>query len=35
MIQILKPDYFDTVKDTPAFIPAALVVAVHLPWSST
>jgi tight adherence protein B len=30
VIQVLKPDYFDTVKDTPAFIPAALVVAVFL-----
>jgi tight adherence protein B len=30
MISILKPDYFDEVKDTPEFIPAALVVAVFL-----
>jgi tight adherence protein B len=30
VIQVLKPDYFDTVKNTPAFIPAALVVAVFL-----
>lgn len=30
MISILKPDYFDKVKDTPEFIPAALVVAVFL-----
>jgi tight adherence protein B len=30
VIQVLKPDYFDTVKDTPAFIPAALVVFVFL-----
>jgi len=30
VIQILKPDYFDTVKDTPAFIPAALVVFTFL-----
>ena len=30
MINILKPDYFDEVKDTPEFIPAALVVAVFL-----
>lgn len=30
IIQILKPDYFDTVKDTPAFIPAALVVFTFL-----
>ncbi|MFN0114522.1 MAG: type II secretion system F family protein [Paracoccaceae bacterium] len=29
-IQVLKPDYFDTVKDTPAFVPAALVVAAFL-----
>ena len=27
MINVVKPDYFDDVKDTPAFIPAALVVA--------
>lgn len=30
VIQILKPDYFDTVKDTAAFIPAALVVFAFL-----
>lgn len=30
VIQILKPDYFDTVKDTAAFIPAALVVFTFL-----
>ena len=30
VIQITKPDYFDTVKDTPAFIPAALVVFTFL-----
>ncbi len=30
VIQVLKPDYFDTVKDTPAFIPAALVVFAFL-----
>ena len=30
VIQLLKPDYFDTVKDTPAFIPAALVVFTFL-----
>lgn len=30
IIQIGKPDYFDTVKDTPAFIPAALVVFTFL-----
>ncbi|MCC0064447.1 MAG: type II secretion system F family protein [Defluviimonas sp.] len=30
VIQILKPDYFDTVKDTPAFIPAALIVFTFL-----
>ncbi len=30
MINVVKPDYFDAVKDTPAFIPAALVVAVFL-----
>ncbi len=30
VIQLLKPDYFDTVKDTPAFIPACLVVFTFL-----
>ncbi|MDH5451736.1 MAG: type II secretion system F family protein [Paracoccaceae bacterium] len=30
VIQLLKPDYFDTVKDTEAFVPAALVVFVFL-----
>ncbi len=30
MILILKPTYFDEVKETPAFIPAALIVAVFL-----
>jgi tight adherence protein B len=30
MINVLKPDYFDEVKDTPVFIPACLVVAVFL-----
>ncbi|MDP4032030.1 MAG: type II secretion system F family protein [Pseudorhodobacter sp.] len=30
MILMLKPDYFDEVKNTPAFIPAALIVAVFL-----
>ena len=30
MINVIKPDYFDGVKDTPEFIPAALVVAVFL-----
>lgn len=30
MIQLVKPDYYDDVKDTPAFIPAALVVGVFL-----
>lgn len=30
VIQITKPDYFDTVKDTPAFVPAALIVFVLL-----
>jgi tight adherence protein B len=30
IIQVLKPDYYDTVKDTPAFIPAALVVFTFL-----
>lgn len=30
IIQILKPDYYDTVKDTAAFIPAALIVFTFL-----
>lgn len=30
MISVIKPDYYDDVKDTAAFIPAALVVAVFL-----
>jgi len=30
MIQVLKPDYYDDVKETAAFIPAALVVGVFL-----
>lgn len=30
VIQILKPDYFDTVKDTEAFVPAALIVFTFL-----
>ncbi len=30
MILMVKPDYFDEVKETPAFIPAALIVAVFL-----
>ena len=30
MINIVQPDYFDEVKETAAFIPAALVVAVFL-----
>lgn len=30
VIQILKPDYFDTVKDTAAFVPAALIVFTFL-----
>jgi tight adherence protein B len=30
MILVLKPNYFDEVKETPAFIPAALIVAVFL-----
>lgn len=30
MINVVKPDYYDDVKDTPAFIPACLVVAVFL-----
>lgn len=30
MITVLKPDYYDGVKESPAFIPAALVVATFL-----
>jgi tight adherence protein B len=30
MIMLVKPDYFDAVQGTPAFIPAALIVAVFL-----
>ncbi len=30
MINVVKPDYFDKVKETPEFIPACLVVAVFL-----
>jgi tight adherence protein B len=30
MISVLKPDYYDDVKETAAFIPAALVVGVFL-----
>ncbi len=30
VINIIRPDYFDEVKDTPVFIPAALVVAGFL-----
>jgi tight adherence protein B len=30
MINIIKPDYYDGVKETPIFIPACLVVAVFL-----
>ncbi|MGN0933123.1 type II secretion system F family protein [Falsigemmobacter intermedius] len=30
MIQIIKPDYYDDVKDTPIFIPVAMVVALFL-----
>ena len=30
MISVVKPDYYDQVKDTPAFVPAALIVAVFL-----
>ncbi|MCA0044045.1 type II secretion system F family protein [Celeribacter litoreus] len=30
MISVTKPNYYDTVKDTPAFIPACLVVAGFL-----
>ncbi len=30
MITVLKPDYFDEVKETPEFIPACLIVAAFL-----
>ena len=30
IIQVTKPDYFDTVKETPYFIPAALIVFTFL-----
>lgn len=30
MINVIKPDYYDGVKDTPVFIPVALVVAAFL-----
>lgn len=30
MIQVIQPNYFDELKDTPSFIPAALVVGVLL-----
>ncbi|AJE45926.1 type II secretion system F family protein [Celeribacter indicus] len=30
LISVMKPDYYDRVKDTPAFIPACLVVAGFL-----
>ena len=30
MIQIIRPDYYDGVKDMPAFIPCCLIVAVFL-----
>ena len=30
MINLIKPDYFDGVKETPFFIPACLVVAAFL-----
>jgi tight adherence protein B len=30
MILVIKPDYYDAVRDTPAFIPAALFVVVFL-----
>jgi tight adherence protein B len=29
-INVIQPDYYDDVKDTPAFIPACAVVAVML-----
>jgi tight adherence protein B len=30
MILVIKPDYYDEVRDTPAFVPAALAVAFFL-----
>jgi tight adherence protein B len=30
MIMLVQPTYFDAVKETPAFIPAALIVATFL-----
>lgn len=30
MIQLVQPDYYDRVKDTPVFVPAAIVVGVFL-----
>ena len=30
MINVIKPDYYDAVRETPVFIPTALVVAVFL-----
>ena len=30
MINVIRPDYYDDVKETPAFIPACLIVAVFL-----
>jgi tight adherence protein B len=27
---VIKPDYYDEVRDTPAFVPAALAVAFFL-----
>ena len=30
IIQVVSPDYYDRVKDTAAFIPTAIVVAVLL-----
>ena len=30
MISVIQPNYYDDVKDTPAFIPAALIVVVFL-----
>ncbi len=30
MINVIKPDYYDQVRDTPAFIPAAIVVGAFL-----
>jgi tight adherence protein B len=29
-IQLLQPDYYDDVKETAAFVPAAIVVAIFL-----